>query len=111
MREKLFHVWRLFHFDKNTETRDAYMMCIRQVAAHLGYRALEILEVFKNLLPTRLYWILFPIENLRQAAETAKRILIKEKIDRQLAGQSSSTQFTSMRNRYNKIVTFNTKKD
>ena len=42
------------------------------------------------MLPTRLYWVLFPIEDLRQAVETAKRILTKEKIDRQLAGQSSS---------------------
>ena len=27
----------------------------------------------------RLYWILFPIEDLRLAVKTAKRILIKEK--------------------------------
>ena len=40
-----------------------------------------MLEVFKNTLPTRLYWVLFPIEDLRQAVETAKRILRKEKID------------------------------
>ena len=37
-----------------------------------------ILEVFKNTLPTKLYWILFPIEDLRQAVDTAKRILTKE---------------------------------
>ena len=30
-REQLFHVWRLFHFDENMETLDAYMNCIRQV--------------------------------------------------------------------------------
>ena len=41
--------------------------------------------------PYKLYWVLFPIDNLRQAVETVKRILTKEKIDRQLAGQSSST--------------------
>ena len=39
----------------------------------------QILEVFKNKLPTKLYWVLFPIEDLRQAVETAKRILTKEK--------------------------------
>ena len=38
-----------------------------------------MLEVFKNTLPTRLYWVLFPIEDLRQAVETAKRILTKER--------------------------------
>ena len=43
------------------------------------------MEVFKNTLPTRLYWVLFPRENLRQAVETAKKILAKEKVDRQLA--------------------------
>ena len=31
-REQLFHAWRSFHFDENTETIDAYVTCIRQVA-------------------------------------------------------------------------------
>ena len=60
------------------------------------------------MLPTRLYWVLFPTENLRQAVETAKGILTKEKTDRQLARQSSSTIFMSVRDSYNKKVTFNT---
>ena len=60
------------------------MTCIRQVATLLGYGEAQILEVFKNTVPTKLYWIwiLFPIDDLRQAVETAKRILTKEKIDR-----------------------------
>ena len=42
--------------------------------------------------------------------ETAKRILTKEKVDRQLAGQSSSTTFMSTKDSYNnKNVTFDTK--
>ena len=49
------------------------------------------------MLPTKLYWGLFPIEDLRQAVETAKRISTKEKIDRQLARQSSSTPFMSIK--------------
>ena len=107
-REQLFHVWRSFHFDENTETLDAYVTCIRQVATLLGYGKPQVLEVFKNTLPTRLYWVLFPIEDLRLAVETAKRILTKEKIDRQLAGQSSSTPFMNVRDGYNskKVVTF-----
>ena len=68
-------------------------MCIRQVATLLGYGEPQILEVFTNTLPTKLYWILFPIEDLRQVVENAKRILTKEMIYRQLAGQSSSTIF------------------
>ena len=63
----------------------------------LGYGGPQILEVFKNTLPTKLYWILFPIEDLRQAVETARRILTKEKLDRQLSGQSLSTSFMGIR--------------
>ena len=50
----------------------------------------QVLEVFKNTLPTKLYWILFPTEDLRQAVETAKSILTKEKLDKQLTGQTST---------------------
>ena len=78
-REKLFHAWWSFHFDENTETIDAYVTHIRHVAMLLGYGEPQILEVFKNTLPTKLYWVLFPIEDLRQAVETAKRILTKRK--------------------------------
>ena len=80
-----------FHFDRNTETIDAYVKHIRQVATLLGYGEPQILEVFKNTLLTKLYWLLFPIEDLRQSVETVKRIITKEKTDRQLARQSSST--------------------
>ena len=45
--------------------------------------------------------------DLRQAVETTKRILMKEKIDRQLAGQTSSTPFMSIRDKYSKRVMFN----
>ena len=79
-------MWRSFHFDENTETLDAYVTCIRQVATLLGYDKPRVLDVFKNTLPIRLYCVLFPIKHLRLAVETAKRILTKEMIDRQLAG-------------------------
>ena len=84
---------------------------IRQVAALLGYGELQILDVFKNTFPTKLYWILFPIEDLRQVVETAKRILTKEKLDRQLTRQSSSTPFMSIRDGYNRKVSFDTKEE
>ena len=74
-REQLFHAWRSFSFNENTETIDSYVTQIRKVATLLGYEEPQILEIFKNTLPTKLYWILFPIEDLRQAVETAKRIL------------------------------------
>ena len=107
-REQLFHTWRSFSFDENMETIDAYVTCIRQVAALLGYREPQIIEVFKNTLPTKLYWILFPI---RQAVETAKRILTNKKLDRQLTRQSSSTPFMSIRDGHNRKVSFETKEE
>ena len=54
------------------------MIRIRQVATLLGYGEPLILEVFKNTLPTKLYWVLFPIENLRQAVDTAKNTYQRE---------------------------------
>ena len=48
--------------------------------------------------------------DLRQV-EMAKRILTKEEIDRQLAGQTSSTPFMNLRDNYRKRVTFNTTDD
>ena len=94
--EQLFHMRRSFHFDENAEMIDAYMNSIRQVANLLGYQGPHILVVFKNTLPSKLYWALFPIMDLRQKVETAKRIIMKEKIDRQLEGQTSSTLFMSI---------------
>ena len=107
-REQLFHVWRSFNFDDNTEVLNAYVIHIRQVAALLGYGEPQVLKGFKNTLPMRLYWVSFPIDDLRVGVETAKRILTKEKIDRQLAGQSCSMPFKNIRDGYNsrKMVTF-----
>ena len=108
--EQLFHAWRSINFDENTETIDAYITGKRQVATLLGYGEPQILkEVFQNTLPTKLYWILFPIEDLRQAVETAKRILTKEKLDRPLTGQTFTSPFMSIRDGINRKVSFNTK--
>ena len=105
--EQLFHAWRSFNFDENTETIDFYVMQIRQVATLLGYGEPQVLEVFKNTLPTKLYLILFPIEDLRQAVETAKRILTKEKLDKQLTGQTSTSPFMNIREGTERKVSFN----
>ena len=79
--QQLFHVWRSFHFNKKPETLDTYITCIRQVATLLGYREPQVLDIFKNTLPMRLYWVFYPIECLRKAVETVKRILMKEMIE------------------------------
>ena len=110
-REQLFHTWRSFHFNENTETIDAYVHCFRQIANLLDYQDPQILDVFKNTLPSKLYWVLFLIEDLRVAENTAKRMLTKEKIDNQLAGQTSSTPFMNLRDSQGKKVTFKVHND
>ena len=107
--EQLFHTWRSFTFDQNTWTIDSYVIRIRHVTNLLGYGELQIFEVFKNTLPTKLYWILFPIEDLRQAVDTAKRILTQEKLDKQLTGQTSTSPFMSIREGTDKRVSFDTR--
>ena len=102
-----------FTMMKNAESLDTNVTKIRQVTALLVYEELQILEVIKNTLPKRLYWVLFSIEDLRLAVETAKRILTKEKIDRQLSGQSgTSAPFMkvgeSHKTSNKKAVSFNT---
>ena len=54
-----------------------------------------------------LYWVFFPIENLRQAVDTAKRILTKEKLDKQLTGQTSTSPFMSVKDGTERRVSFN----
>ena len=79
-----------FAMMKNEDTIDSYILKFKQVASLLNYGEPEILELFKNTLPSKLYWILFPINNLRQAIDTAKRVMNKEKLDKQLTGQASN---------------------
>ena len=71
----------------------------------------QIIEVFKNTLPTKLYWILFPIEDLRKVVETAKRILTKEKLDRQLTRQTLVTPFMSIRDGHYRKISFDAKEE
>ena len=101
-------MWRLFHYDENVETPDVYVTRIRQVARLLGYGEPQVLEVFKNTVPNRLYWVLFPINNLCETVETAKRFLTKEKIDRQTTGQSS-TPFIKINDKKGKTLFFDTR--
>ena len=54
--------------------------------------------------------ILFPIEDLRQAVESAKRILTKEKLDKHLTGQTSTSPFMSIREGVSRRVSFGTKR-
>ena len=97
-REQYFDIWRSFHYDENTDTIDYYVSKIKQVTALLNYGEPQILELFKNTLPSKLYWILFPINNLRESVDAAKRVLTKEKLDKQLSGQTAnSTPFVKVK--------------
>ena len=62
------------------------------MAALLNYGEPQILELFKNTLPNRLYYMLYEINDLRIVVETAKRLLTKEQMDRK-AGQSTASPF------------------
>ena len=52
---------------------------------------------------------MFPIEDLRQAVDTTKRILTKEKLDKQLTGQTSTSPFMSIREGTDKRLSFDTR--
>ena len=88
--EQLFHAWRTFKFDKNTDSIDSYVLRMSQVAAMLNYGEMWILENFRNTLPYRPYSTLINVNNLRDAIDLAKRVLTKEKLDRQLTRPSST---------------------
>ena len=90
-REQVFHVWGSFQYDEKTDTNDSYISKIKHMAALLNYGEPQILELLKNTLPIKLYWILLPINNLRDASDAAKRVLTKEKLDKQLSGQAGTT--------------------
>ena len=51
--------------------------------------------MFKNTLQSRLYRVIFPIEDLRQTVDTAQRIPTKEKIDRKSVLFNSQTVLDS----------------
>ena len=107
--KQLFHAWRTFKFDENTDTIDSYVLRMNQLAAMLNYGEMQILENFKISLPYRLYSTLINVNNLRDAINLAKRVLTKEKLDRQLTGQSS-TPFMKMTSNDNHSTQPNNKK-
>ena len=65
---------------------------VKQVAALLNYGEPQILELFKNTLLSRLYYMLYQINDLRVAVETAKRLLTKEQMDKK-SGQATTSPF------------------
>ena len=87
--------WRSFQFDEAPDTIDGYIQKVKQVAALLDYGEPQILELFKNTLPSRLYYMLYKIDNLRVVVETSKGLLTKEQMDKK-AGQSTTSPFVQV---------------
>ena len=79
------------------------------MATLLNYGQPQILDLFKNTLPSRLYYMVYNINNIRQAVETAKCMLTKEQIDECKSGQaaSSPSMKVNQQNSKKKGVTFN----
>ena len=94
--EQYFHQCRSFYFYDNVDNIDSNVTQISQCATMLNYGEPHILELMKNTLHRRLYPILFPINKLRDAITTAKRVMIKEIIDKQKTGHSPATPFMWM---------------
>ena len=79
--KQLFHAWRIFKFDENTDSIDSYVLQMSQVMAMLNYGEMQILVNFKNTLLYRLYLTLINVNDLRDAIDLAKRVFAKEKLD------------------------------
>ena len=93
----------------STKTLDLYGAGIRQVATLLGYWRTSNFRSIQKHTSYKTIFGSIPYRRLKASSKTAKRILTKEKIDRQLACQSSSTPFMSIKDSYNnKKVTFDT---
>ena len=108
--EQYFHAWRSFQFNESTDTIDSYIHKVKQVVPLLNYGEPQILELFKNTLHSRLYYMVYNMNNLREAVETAKCMLTKEQIDKQKPGQSSASPFMKVNQqspKRNKSVSFN----
>ena len=78
--EQLFHAWRTFKFDENTDMIDSYV-----TKNESGYSNAKLwrnadFRNFKNTLPYQLYLTLINVNNLRDAIDLAKRVLTKEQL-------------------------------
>ena len=76
-REQYFHAWRSFQYDESTDTIDSYIHRVKQVAALLNYGKPQIVELFKNTLPSRLYCMLYQIDDFRSCSRDSQEIVNK----------------------------------
>ena len=88
---------------------DSYVLRMSQITAMLNYGEMQILENFKNTLPYQCYVTLINVNNLRDTIDLVKRVLTKEKLDRQLTGQTF-TPFMKVTIHYDHSTQSNPKK-
>ena len=85
-KKKIFQRWRSFQFDKATDTTDTHVLRLKQCVQMLRYNKGQVLTTFqKNTLTARYYYLLFGIQNLRDAVENDQCVMTKDKLDKQLA--------------------------
>ena len=76
---ELFHPWRAFKFDENTDMVDIYILRMSQLAAMLNYGEMQILENFKSTLLYQLYSTLINVNNLKDAIDLAEKSVNQRK--------------------------------
>ena len=84
--QELFQRWRSFQFDEATDTIPSYVLRLKQFAQMSGYNEGQALDLFKNILSTRYYYLLFCNQNCREPVVSYKHVMTKEKTDKELAG-------------------------
>ena len=106
--EELLCRWRSFCFDETADIIDSYVLRLKQCAQMLGYNEGQVLELFKNILPNKYYYLFFGIQNPREAVKSAKWVMTKENVYNKLACLSSIS-YMSLKTHpstENKIVKF-----
>ena len=79
--EQLFHACRSFHFDKNIETLDSYVTCIRQVTTLLDCGKLQIWKYLKTHFLQNYIGSSISYRWSKTSGRNSQKILMKEKID------------------------------
>ena len=72
-------MWRLFPFDETAGPIASNVLWLKECAQMLRYNNGQVLELLKNTLQTRYYYLLFGIQNHREIVEGAKRVMTMEK--------------------------------
>ena len=106
MEEQIFHVWRSFNFDENTEKNRYLCNANKTGSSTLRLWGTTGIGSIQKHVSNKI--ILDTVSNRRPktSSETAKRILTKEKLDTQLTGQTSTSPFMNIRDGIDRKLSF-----